>query len=537
MNRVEYPKATEERIKSMIELRDCVRDLIHLQLNEFSESDIVSQQHKLNTLYDKFNKKFGLINSSANRNAFKEDNSYYLLSSLEVLNEQGELERKADMFTKRTINQQKIVTSVDTASEALAVSIGEKARVDLDFMSELSGISREQIIDDLQGVIFKVPFTGDSEVYVTADEYLSGNIREKLQMAREWNDVKGGLEANVRALEQVMPKPLEASDIDVRMGVNWIEPDYIKRFICETLNTPYYVERALNVKYSDYTAEWNIEGKNHDHSNVLAHMKFGTSRKNAYAIIEDTLNLRDVRIFDYESQPDGSKKAILNKKETMLAQEKQETLKQAFKDWIFKEPNRRQHLVEKYNVLFNSTRPREYDGSHINFAGMNPEISLQPHQRNAVAHALYGGNTLFAHCVGAGKTYEMIATAMESKRLGLCNKSLLCVPNHISEQIGADFLKLYPSANILVATKKDFEMKNRRRLCAKIATGDYDAIVIGHSQLEKIPISPERQQRLLEKQISEITAGIREVKYQRGEKFTVKQLEKQRKLLKHGSRN
>jgi len=531
MNRIEFPKATEERIKAMVELRDCVRTLIDYQLNEYSESDIREQQFKLNNLYDKFNKKHGLINNQANRKAFGEDSSYYLLTSLEVLNEQGELERKADMFTKRTINQQKIVTSVDTASEALAVSIAEKARVDLDFMSELSKLSKEQIIEDLQGVIYKIPSFGDAENYATADDYLSGNIREKLETARNFNEGKSNLESNIRALEQVMPKPLSAADIDVRLGVNWVETEYIKQFVCETLQTPFYAQRNINVKYSDYTAEWQVEGKNSDHNNVLANMKFGTGRKNAYAIIEDSLNLRDVRIFDYEQQPDGSKKAILNKKETMLAQEKQETLKQAFKDWIFKDPDRRERLVGKYNEMFNSTRPREYDGSHITFSGMNPEITLNPHQRNAVAHALYGGNTLFAHCVGAGKTYEMVATAMESKRLGLCHKSLIVVPNHISEQFGSDFLKLYPSANILVATKKDFEMKNRRRLCAKIACGDYDAVIIGHSQLEKIPISPERQERLLRKQIRDITRGIEEIKYSRGEKFSVKQLEKTKKSL------
>jgi len=383
----------------------------------------------------------------------------------------------------------------------------------------------------LRGVIYKVPRYGETEQFVTADEYLSGNIREKLETAREFNNMKGGFDENVKALEQVMPKPLEACDIDVRLGVNWIEPEYIEKFIIETLQPPYYVRSSLEVKYSNYTAEWHVEGKNTDTRNVLANMTFGTSRKNAYAIIEDSLNLRDVRIYDYEKQPDGSTKAILNKKETMLAQEKQEILKQAFKDWIFKDPERRQYLVGKYNELFNSTRPREYDGSHITFNGMNPEISLNAHQRNAVAHAMYGGNTLFAHTVGAGKTFEMVATAMESKRLGLCHKSLIVVPNHITEQIGSDFMRLYPSANILVATKKDFEAKNRRRLCAKIACGDYDAVIIGHSQLEKIPVSPERQERLIRKQINDITRGIEELKFSRSENFTVKQLEKTKKNL------
>jgi len=525
MNRVEFPKKTVERIKAMVELRESVRTLINMQMDEVSDSDIVGQQFKLNTLYDNFNKKHGLINSSANRNAFKDDNGYYLLCSLEVLNEQGELERKADMFTKRTIKQRKVITSVDTASEALAVSIGETARVDLNFMSQLSGLSQERIIEDLQGVIYKEPF---SEKYVTADEFLSGNIREKLAQAlRYQNSIENPAEYadSVEALQAAMPKPLEASEISVKLGATWIEPDTIKKFIVETLQPSYHVAKNFDVHYSRYTSDWNIEGKNSDPRNALANSTFGTGRKNAYAIIEDTLNQRDSRVYDRVTE-NGKEKSVLNQTETMLAQEKQEILKQAFKDWIFKEPKRREYYVTKYNELFNSTRPREYDGSHITFAGMNPEITMKQHQRNAVARALYGGNTLPAHCVGAGKTFEMVAIAMESKRLGLCDKSLFVVPNHITEQIGSDFQTLYPSANILVATKKDFETKNRRRLCAKIATGDYDAVIIGHSQLEKIPISQERQEKFIRNQIDEIVSGIEEISDSKGERYAVKQLEK-----------
>ncbi|MCL2053004.1 MAG: SNF2-related protein [Oscillospiraceae bacterium] len=535
MNRVQMPKMTEDRVRAMVGLRDCVRKLIDLQLNEYQDSDIVSQQVKLNNLYDNFNRRYGLINSTANAGAFRDDSSYYLLCSLEILDEQGKLERKADMFTKRTIKQRKIVTSVDTASEALAVSIAEKAGVDLDFMSELSSLPKERLIKDLKDVIYQIPSTFNSSLltlnYVTADEYLSGNIREKLETARHFNENKGGFEGNIKALEQVMPKPLEACDIDVRLGSTWIEPDTIKDFVFETLKTSYYAKSAIKIHYSKYTSEWNISGKNGDPRNVFATTTFGTSRKNAYHIIEDTLNLRSSKVYDKVVGSDGNEKSVLNKKETMLAQEKQENIKQSFKDWIFKDPRRREHYVEKYNELFNSSRPREYDGSHINFVGMNPEITMQTHQRNAVAHALYGGNTLFAHEVGAGKTYEICASVMESKRLGICNKSLIVVPNHITEQFGGEFLRLYPAANILVATKKDFEKKNRRRLCAKIATGDYDAVIIGHSQLEKIPISQERQQRLMKKQIFEITQGIKEMKLQKGDNFTIKQLEKTKKNL------
>jgi len=494
------------------------------------------QQIKLNRLYDDFSKKHGLINSSANAKAFSEDSSYYLLCSLEILNEQGELDRKADMFTKRTIKQHSQVTEVDTASEALAVSISEKAGVDMPFMSELTGKTEQQLFEDLQGVVFLNPMHGFSngrdDKYVTADEYLSGNIREKLDWAKRSAELyPEDYSLNVKALEQAMPKPLEASEIDVRLGATWLDTDIIKQFMCETLQIPRYMQRMVDVNFAKYTSEWNIDGKNVDRNNVMANMTFGTARKNAYSILEDTLNLRDARVYDRVEQPDGKVSSILNKKETMLAQEKQEALKNAFKDWIFKDPDRRQQLVEKYNVLFNSTRPREYDGSHINFVGMNPEIKLRPHQLNAIAHTLYGGNTLLAHQVGAGKTYEMVASAMESKRLGLCNKSLFVVPNHLTEQMGAEFLRLYPSANILVATKKDFETKNRRRLCAKIATGDYDAVIIGHSQLEKIPVSAERQEKMIRAQINEVTEGIASLGKQAGQNFSVKQLEKTKRSL------
>lgn len=536
MNRMDLPKATEDRIKAMAELRDCVRTLIDYQLNEYSDYDIQKQHIKLNRLYDDFSKKHGLINSSANAKAFSEDSSYYLLCSLEILNEQGELDRKADMFTKRTIKQHSQVTAVDTASEALAVSISEKAKVDMEFMSELTGKTEQQLFEDLQGVVFLNPMHGFSngkeDKYVTADEYLSGNIREKLDWAKRSAEIyPDDYSLNVKALEQAMPKPLEASEIDVRLGATWIDTDIIKQFMCETLQIPRFMQRMVDVNFAKYTSEWNIDGKNVDRNNVMANMTFGTPRKNAYSILEDTLNLRDARVYDRVEQPDGKVTSVLNKKETMLAQEKQEALKNAFKDWIFKDPDRRQQLVEKYNVLFNSTRPREYDGSHINFVGMNPEIKLRPHQLNAIAHTLYGGNTLLAHQVGAGKTYEMVASAMESKRLGLCNKSLFVVPNHLTEQMGAEFLRLYPSANILVATKKDFEAKNRRRLCAKIATGDYDAVIIGHSQLEKIPVSAERQEKMIRAQISEVTEGIASLGKQAGQNFSVKQLEKTKRSL------
>ncbi len=534
MNRVELPKATEDRIKGLVNLRDCVKTLIDYQLNEYSDSDIKDQQYKLNRLYDDFANKYGLISSSANLKAFSQDSSYYLLSSLEVLDEQGNLERKADMFTKRTIRQKIEVTSVNTASEALAVSISEKAKVDISFMAELTRKSEEDIVSDLRGVIFQIPDVlneNEKPLYATSDEYLSGNIREKLEIAKLAAATDDTFSANVKALEQAMPTPLTASEIDVRLGATWIDTDTVKKFICDTLQVPRFMQRMFDVHFSKFTSEWNIEGKNVDRNNVMASMTFGTTCKNAYSIIEDTLNLRDTRVYDRVEQPDGKITSVLNKKETMLAQEKQEAVKNAFKEWIFKDPERREKLVNKYNELFNSTRPREYDGSHITFSGMTPEIKLRTHQLNAIAHTMYGGNTLLAHQVGAGKTFEMVASAMESKRLGLCTKSLFVVPNHLTEQMGAEFLRLYPAANILVATKKDFEAKNRKRLCSKIATGDYDAVIIGHSQLEKIPVSQERQERMMRNQITEITEGIESLDKSHGAGFSVKQLEKTKKNL------
>lgn len=528
----DLPGATEERVKGMVEIRDCVRKLIDYQLNEYSDYAIQSQQAELNKLYDNFTKKYGLLNSTANSRAFSEDDSYHLLTSLEHLDDMGNLKRKSDMFTKRTIKQRAQMTSVDTASEALAVSISEKARVDVPFMAQLAKKSENEIVSDLQGVIYRVPAAeNEAAVYVTADEYLSGNIRSKLAQAKLAVSISDEYEVNVKALEQAMPKPLEASEIDVRLGATWIDTATVKQFMNETFNTPFYLQSNITVSFSKYTSEWQIDGKNSDKNNTKINETFGTPRKNAYSIIEDTLNLRDARVYDRVEDVNGSVKSVLNKKETMLAQAKQEAIKNAFKEWIFRDPERREKLVEKYNVLFNSSRPREYNGSHINFVGINPEITLRTHQRNAIAHTMYGNNTLLAHQVGAGKSFEMIASAMESKRLGLCTKSLFVVPNHLTEQMGAEFLRLYPAANILVATKKDFEAKNRKRLCAKIATGDYDAVIIGHSQLEKIPISPERQERMIRKQIEEITDGINSLGHSQRARFSVKQLEKTKKSL------
>ncbi len=512
MNPVETSVTAAGRIKGMIALRDCVRDLIEYQTEDYSDEAIKEQQRKLNRLYDDFTVKYGLINSRGNNMAFADDSSYCLLCSLEVLDEEGELERKADMFTKRTIRQRTTVTHVDTATEALAISIAEKACVDMGFMHSLTGLSGDQLAADLQGVIFRNPEKLDSEnkpIFETADAYLSGNVREKLKTARQFAEMRPDIYSmNVTALEAVQPKDLDASEIDVRLGATWLPPDVIKDFVFELLEMPYMYRRYIDVYYSNYTANWNIKGKSDDRSdNIKANVTYGTNRINAYKIIEDTLNLRDVRIFDtvYE---DGNEKRILNKKETAIAQQKQEAIKEAFQGWIWKDPKRRERLTRIYNDLYNSNRPREYDGSHIKFTGMNPEITLRKHQVDAVAHGIYGGNTLLAHCVGAGKTYEMAAIAMESKHLGLCNKSMFAVPNHLTEQWAGEFLQLYPSANILVATKKDFETKNRKKFCARIATGDYDAVIIGHSQFEKIPISIERQRRLLQEQISEITGGI-----------------------------
>ena len=536
MNPVETSVTAAGRIRGMISLRDCVRDLIEYQTEDYSDEAIKEQQRKLNHLYDAFTAKYGLINSRGNNMAFADDSSYCLLCSLEVLDEEGELERKADMFTKRTIRQRTTVTHVDTATEALAISIAEKACVDIGFMHSLTELSGEQLAADLQGVIFRNPEKLDSEnkpIFETADAYLSGNVREKLKTARQFAEMQPDIySVNVTALEAVQPKDLDASEIDVRLGATWLPSDVIKDFVFELLETPYMYRRYIDVYYSNYTANWNIKGKSDDRSdNIKANVTYGTNRINAYKIIEDTLNLRDVRIFDtvYE---DGNEKRVLNKKETAIAQQKQEAIKEAFQSWIWKDPKRRERLTRIYNDLYNSNRPREYDGSHIKFTGMNPEITLRKHQVDAVAHGIYGGNTLLAHCVGAGKTYEMAAIAMESKHLGLCNKSMFVVPNHLTEQWAGEFLQLYPSANILVATKKDFETKNRKKFCARIATGDYDAVIIGHSQFEKIPISIERQRRLLQEQISEITDGIQELKEARGERYAIKQLEKTKKSLK-----
>lgn len=527
----------ENRIKGMVAIRDSVRNLIELQTEDYPDSEIKQAQEKLNTLYDSFTKKYGLINSRANTSAFSDDSSYALLSALEVINENGELERKADMFYKRTIKPHKAVTEVDTADEALAVSMGEKATIDMEYMRELTGKSEEELFADLKGVIFLNPLYGYGNVseqkYLMADEYLSGNVREKLITAKKSAEVyPDDYKINVEALEKVQPKDLTASEIAVRLGATWLPPEIIQQFMFEFLGTPYYARWNIKVHFSQYSGEWNIEGKSYDRSNVKAYSTYGTSRINGYKIIEETLNLKDVRIFDYVEDEDGKRKAVLNKKETAIAQAKQELIKQGFQDWIWADPARREKLTKMYNEKFNSIRPREYDGSHIVFNGMNPEIELREHQKNAVAHILYGGNTLLAHAVGAGKTFEMVAAAMESKRLGLCNKSLFVVPNHLTEQWAAEFLQLYPAANILVATKKDFETKNRKKFCGRIATGDYDAVIIGHSQFEKIPMSIERQRAILEQQLEELTDGIADLKRNRGENFSIKQLGKSRKAVK-----
>lgn len=537
MSPVEVSATAENRIKGLIEIRNSVRTLLDLQTEDYPDSDIKSEQEKLNKLYDSFSKKYGLINSRANTMAFSQDSSYSLLSSLEILDDEGNLERKTDMFFKRTIKPHTPVTSVDTASEALAVSMGEKAGIDMEYMCQLSGKSENDVFEELKGVIFLNPLYGqgnpNEQKYLMADEYLSGNVREKLEVARcSAKLYPDDYNINVEALERVQPKDLTASEISVRLGATWIPTDIVQQFIYEFLDTPRYAQWKIKLHYSPYTSEWSIENKSYDTSNLKVYRTYGTDRINAYKIIEETLNLKDVRIFDYVEDEEGRKKPVLNKKETTIALQKQELIKEGFKEWIWKDPQRREKLCKLYNEKFNSTRPREYDGSHITFSGMNPEIELREHQKNAVAHILYGGNTLLAHAVGAGKTYEMTAAAMESKRLGLCSKSLFVVPNHLTEQWAAEFLQLYPAANILVATKKDFETKNRKRFCGRIATGDYDAIIIGHSQFEKIPMSVERQRIILEQQIDEITDGIRELKENRGENFSIKQLEKSRKSLK-----
>ena len=549
MHPVEVSVTAENRIRGMIELRECVRRLIEYQTEGYPDEEIAAEQQKLNALYDSFTAKYGLINSRGNKLAFSEDSSYCLLCSLEVLDEQGNLKRKADMFTRRTIRPHVAVTSVDTASEALAVSISEKARVDMDYMAELSGKSPEELEKELAGVIYRdircaenpediLPSLADLSRYplVTADEYLSGKVRQKLRMAKAFLEVapdnqKETARRNVEALEAVQPQDLGAGEIGVRIGANWVPIEVYQQFMVELLTPNYYVRDRIKILRSEATGQWSIREKNADRSNVKAITTYGTKRMSAYHILEQTLNQRDVRVFDYIEDENGKKKPVLNKKETAIAQDRQELIKQKFAEWIWKDIDRRELLCRVYNETFNGVRPREYDGRHIRFEGMNPEISLRPHQINAIAHILYGGNTLLAHEVGAGKTYEMVAAAMEMKRLGLCTKSLIVVPNHITEQWAAEWLQLYPSANILVATKKDFETQNRKKFCSRIATGDYDAIIIGHSQFEKIPMSLERQQAILERQIEEILFGIEQAKAQKAERYTVKQMERTRKSL------
>ena len=533
MNPVEVSKTAESRIRGMIELRDCVRTLLEYQTEDYPDEEIKAQQAKLNTLYDAFTRKYGLINSRGNAIAFGQDSSYFLLCSLEILDEDRNLKRKADLFTKRTIRSHKPAEKVDTAVEALALSIGEKAHVDMDYMGRLTGKDEETLFAELTGVVFLNPdyAEGVNEKYLPADEYLSGNVRQKLAVAQGKAEQDPQYQINADALAQVQPVDLTASEISVRLGATWLDTEYVRRFIFETLGTPRSAQWSMKVHYSGITGEWRIEGKSKDRGNVKAISTYGTKRINAYEIIEDTLNLKDVRIFDYQYDEEGRRIAVLNKKETAIAQSKQELIKDAFAEWIWKDPDRREAICKTYNILFNSNRPREYDGSHINFSGMNPEITLRKHQVNAIAHILYGGNTLLAHVVGAGKTFEMVAAAMESKRLGLCQKSLFVVPSHLTEQWATEFLQLYPAANILVATRKDFKTKNRKKFCGRIATGDYDAVIIGHSQFEKIPMSVERQRAILEQQIDEIMLGIREAKEANAERFTIKQMEKTKKGL------
>ena len=537
MNPVEVSMTAENRIKGMIAIRDCVRTLIEYQTEDYSDTEIQAEQARLNELYDDFSKKYGLINARANNSAFSSDSSYCLLSSLEVLDDEGNFIRKADMFSKRTIKQKVTILSVDTASEAYALSLAEKAKIDMPYMMELTGKSEQELFEDLKGVIFLNPMhTSDDDgrpKYLPADEYLSGNVREKLEWARRSAELyPEDYSENVRALEAVQPVDLTASEISVRLGATWLPPEIAEQFMFELFGTPRYCQWNIHVHFSQYTGEWNVEGKSYDRTNVKAYNTYGTSRINGYKIMEETLNLKDVRIFDYIEDENGKKTAVLNKKETAIAQGKQELIKQAFADWIWKDPERREKLTRLYNEKFNSTRPREYDGSHMSFVGINPEITLRPHQVNAIAHILYGGNTLLAHVVGAGKTFEMVAAAQESKRLGLCQKSLFVVPNHLTEQWASEYLQLYPSANILVATKKDFETKNRKKFCGRIATGDYDAVIIGHSQFEKIPMSIERQRAILEQQLDEVLEGIAELKRNRGDNFSIKQLERTKKTVK-----
>jgi len=529
MKPVDMKDTMMERIKGMVGIRDCTQELIRVQLEEYPDTVILEKQAELNKLYDDFSKKYGLINSQTNKRAFNQDSSYCLLCSLEKTDEEGKFVGKADMFTKRTIKKAEVVTSVDTATEALAVSLSEKAKVDLDYMAELSGKDADTIKEELTGVIFQNPVTDKWE---TADEYLSGNVRDKLETAKTYAENHPEYAVNVQALTQVQPKELDASEIEVRIGATWVKPEYLEDFMRDTFESPQHLfdKNVMGIQFSDVTGQWNVKGKNADFGNSLVNMTYGTSRRNAYQILEDSLNLKDSRVYDTIME-DGKEKRVLNKKETTLAAQKQDTIREAFKDWVFRDPDRRQDLVAKYNKLFNSTRPREYDGAHLKFPGMTPDIELKPHQKSAVAHVLYGDNTLLAHCVGAGKTFEMTAAAMESKRLGLCQKSLFVVPNHLTEQWASDFLRLYPGANILAATKKDFDPANRKKFCSRIATGDYDAVIIGHSQFEKIPLSIERQEAMIERQIGEIELAIEQAKADNGERYTIKQMEKTRKSL------
>lgn len=536
MNPVDVPKTTEERIRGMIGLRDCTRKLISLQLDNASDEAIRLEQGRLNLLYDRYTKKYGLLGITSNSRAFDQDSSYSLLASLEVIDNEGRLERKADMFTKRTVRPEHKITSVGTAAEALAVSLTEKACVDLEYMTSLlPNDDPDSVIRNLRGVIYRdpsAPQKGPYEGWMPADEYLSGSVREKLREALSAAESDPAYEDNIKALKKVQPKDLDASEIDVRLGASWIDQKYVDQFMYETFQTPPALRQIISTQYSDVSGAWFIKNKSSDRfDNVLTHVTYGTSRRSAYGILEDTLNLRDVRIFDTKTDEEGKEHRVINGKETAIAQQKQEAIRQAFGDWIWKDRTRREDLCAKYNRLFNNIRPREYDGSHLSFPGMNPEIMLRTHQRNAVARVLYGGNTLLAHCVGAGKTYTMAAAAMESKRIGLAHKSLFVVPNHLTEQWGSEFLQLYPGANVLVATKKDFEPANRKKFCARIATGDYDAVIIGHSQFEKIPVSKERQERMIHQQIEEIAEGIREATADKSERYTIKQMEKTKKSL------
>ena len=537
MHKVELSVTAQNRIKGMVKIRDCTRKLIEYQLEGYPDHLIEQEQRTLNHLYDEFTAKYGLLNSRGNNMAFSDDSSYCLLCSLEVLDENGSLVRKADMFSKRTIRQQEAITSCDTATDALALSLSEKAMIDMDYMAGLTGKNEGTLFSELKGVIFLNPLYGygnnTERKYLTADEYLSGNVREKLAWARKSAEQNpDDYLVNVEALEKVQPTDLTASEIDVRLGATWLPQEDVQRFMVELLKPAYYASSKIKVHYSPLTAEWNISNKNSDYGNVTANVTYGTRRINGYKIIEETLNLKDVRIFDTVQDENGNEKRVLNKKETVLAQQKQQLIKDAFRDWIWKDPARRERLTTLYNEKFNSVRPREYDGSHIKFVGMNPEITLREHQVNAIARILYGGNTLLAHVVGAGKTFEMVAAAMESKRLGLCQKSLFVVPNHLTEQWAAEFLQLYPSAIILVATKKDFETRNCQKFCSRIATGDYDAVIIGHSQFEKIPMSVERQRAILQAQLDEIIEGISEAKRANAERFTIKQMEKSKRSIK-----